>query len=147
MTSKWIDTLNQNIKSVISTLRTELRKQGVDNTKFEDLKGQENLYYFLLSSYIYLQDTKQCVNQEIFCNYLMEVLKYIYYVQTMDLHLVNTATLKYAKNNTLPYLICSRICYRSINDKETLASYLVAVSHLKDYSVLLLVLKACYENI
>ena len=48
MVSKWMDTLDQNIKSVISTLRAELTRQGVGNTKFEDIKGQENLYYFLL---------------------------------------------------------------------------------------------------
>ena len=63
-----MDTLDQNIQSVISTLRTELTRQGVDHTKFEDIKGQENLYYFLLSSYLYLHDTKQCVDQEIFFN-------------------------------------------------------------------------------
>ena len=147
MVSKWMDTLDQNIQSVISTLRTELTGQGVDNTKFEDIKGQENLYYFLLSSYLYLHDTKQCVDQEIFFNYLMEVLKYIFYVQTMDFHLVNTAQLKYDHGNTLPYLVCSRICYRNTNDKEILASYLVAVSHLRDYSKLLLTLEMCSKNI
>lgn len=143
----WIEDMNEKIDKVVDTLEKEIQSQNEVQVKFEDQRGKENLYHYLLSVYLYLHETEGKVRKEAFTDYIAETLKYIYLVQTMDYHLVNTAKMKYSGGSTKPYTECSRIAYANDHDRETFTAYLQTITHLQSYDKLLTVLKECYGTI
>ena len=73
----WIEDMNEKIDKVVDTLEEEIQSQNKVQVKFEDQRGRENLYHYLLSVYLYLRETEGKVRKEAFADYIVETLKYI----------------------------------------------------------------------